>query len=152
MSKGMKQKIGIVCAFMNDPQILILDEPTSGLDPLMQNKFIDLLKEEKERGKTILMSSHIFEEIEKTCDRAAIIKEGKLIAIEDMQALKSSKKKVYLVYFEDENQTSEFLKEKFESKLISRNLVSVNIKGNITEFIKVLGDYKVESLAVKTKT
>ena len=56
MSKGMKQKIGIVCAFMQDPDILILDEPTSGLDPLMQNKFIELIMEEKQRGKTILMS------------------------------------------------------------------------------------------------
>ena len=60
MSKGMKQKIGIVVAFMHDPEILILDEPTSGLDPLMQSRFIDLITEEKKRGKTILMSSHMF--------------------------------------------------------------------------------------------
>lgn len=59
MSKGMKQKVGIVCAFMHDPEILILDEPTSGLDPLMQNRFIELILSEKERGKTIFMSSHI---------------------------------------------------------------------------------------------
>ena len=71
MSKGTKQKIGIICAFMQDPDILLLDEPTSGLDPLMQNEFIDLILEEKERGKTILLSSHIFEEVERTCDRAA---------------------------------------------------------------------------------
>ena len=59
MSKGMKQKVGIVAAFMHDPEVLILDEPTSGLDPLMQQVFIDLILEEKQRGKTILMSSHI---------------------------------------------------------------------------------------------
>ena len=59
MSKGMKQKVGIVVAFMHDPEVLILDEPTSGLDPLMQQVFIDLILEEKQRGKTILMSSHI---------------------------------------------------------------------------------------------
>ena len=63
MSKGMKQKIGLIIAFMQDAPILILDEPTSGLDPLMQNKFVDLIRKEKETGKTILMSSHIFEEI-----------------------------------------------------------------------------------------
>ena len=74
MSKGMKQKIGIVCAFMHDPDVIILDEPSSGLDPLMQNIFIDLILEEKNKGKTIFMSSHIFEEVERTCDRTAIIK------------------------------------------------------------------------------
>ena len=79
MSKGMKQKIGIVAAFMHDPDILLLDEPTSGLDPLMQSRFIDLIRESKERGKTILLSSHIFEEVEKTCSRIGMIKEGRLI-------------------------------------------------------------------------
>lgn len=67
MSKGMKQKVAIVCALMHDPAVLILDEPTSGLDPLMQNRFIDLILEEKQRGKTVLMSSHMFEEVERTC-------------------------------------------------------------------------------------
>lgn len=80
MSKGMKQKVGLVIAFMHDPDIIILDEPTSGLDPLMQAKFCDLIKREKAKGKTILMSSHIFEEIEKTCDIVAIIKGGKIAA------------------------------------------------------------------------
>lgn len=69
MSKGMKQKVAIVCALMHDPAVLILDEPTSGLDPLMQNRFIDLILEEKQRGKTVLMSSHMFEEVERTCAR-----------------------------------------------------------------------------------
>ena len=65
----MKQKIGIVAAFMHDPTILILDEPTSGLDPLMQSRFVELIEEEKKRGKTILLSSHMFEEVEKTCQQ-----------------------------------------------------------------------------------
>lgn len=81
MSKGMKQKIGIVAAFMHDPDILILDEPTSGLDPLMQSRFVELIAEEKKRGKTILLSSHMFEEVERTCDRIGIIREGKLAAV-----------------------------------------------------------------------
>jgi ABC-type multidrug transport system, ATPase component len=85
MSKGMKQKIALVIAFMHDPDIILLDEPTSGLDPLMQEKFCDLLLSEKERGKTILLSSHIFNEVEKTCDRVVIIKHGKIIAEVDMK-------------------------------------------------------------------
>ena len=74
MSKGTKQKIAIVCAFMNDPEVVILDEPTSGLDPLMQKKFIDLILEEKKKGTTIFMSSHIFEEIEKNMRQNCYIK------------------------------------------------------------------------------
>jgi ABC-2 type transport system ATP-binding protein len=81
MSKGTKQKIGIVVALMHDPEIIILDEPTSGLDPLMQNKFVEVIQEEKIKGKTILMSSHTFEEVEKTFDRVAIIKNGQIFAI-----------------------------------------------------------------------
>lgn len=79
MSKGIKQKIGLVTAFMGNLQVLILDEPTSGLDPLMQNRFVELVLEEKKRETTILMSSHIFNEVERTCDRTAIIRQGRIV-------------------------------------------------------------------------
>lgn len=101
MSKGMKQKIGIVAAFMHDPEILILDEPTSGLDPLMQSRFIDLVEEEKERGKTILLSSHMFEEVERTCDRVGIICEGKLVAVDSVEALRERHVRPYTVTLEN---------------------------------------------------
>ena len=94
MSKGMKQKVGIICAFMHDPELLILDEPSSGLDPLMQNRFIELVLEEKQRGKTIFMSSHIFEEIERTCDRTAMIKDGRLVTVEDIHDLQGMRRQV----------------------------------------------------------
>lgn len=96
MSKGMKQKVGLVCAFMHSPEIVILDEPTSGLDPLMQTKFIELIIGEKEKGTTIFMSSHMIEEIEKTCDRVAIINAGKIVAIEAIADLKKNKSKKIL--------------------------------------------------------
>ena len=102
MSKGTKQKIGIVCAFMQQPALLILDEPTSGLDPLMQNKFVELIAREKKRGATIFMSSHMFEEVERTCDRAAIIKEGRIVAVEEMENLRRSKRKEFEIVFADE--------------------------------------------------
>lgn len=108
MSKGMKQKIGIVCAFMQDTETLLLDEPTSGLDPLMQNRFIDLILSEKKRGKTILMSSHIFEEIERTCDRCAIIKDGKLISVEPMEKFQGKQQKIYQFRFATEKEAQEF--------------------------------------------
>ncbi|MDF2542363.1 MAG: transporter family protein [Herbinix sp.] len=95
MSKGMKQKIGIVTAFMHDPDILILDEPSSGLDPLMQNEFIKLILEEKSRGKTILMSSHIFEEVSRTCDRISIIKEGRLVITDKTMNIEQSQDRLF---------------------------------------------------------
>lgn len=81
MSKGMKQKTAIVASLMDEKEILILDEPTTGLDPIMRESFIELIKSEKARGKTVFMSSHIFEEIEEVCDRVVIIHDGKIVAI-----------------------------------------------------------------------
>lgn len=101
MSKGMKQKIGIVSAFMHDPDILLLDEPTSGLDPLMQNRFIELVEQEKGKGKTIILSSHIFVEVEKTCDRIGMIRKGKLIQEVTIDDLRHSQFKTYKIEFSD---------------------------------------------------
>ena len=108
MSKGMKQKLGIVAAFMHDPDILILDEPTSGLDPLMQNRFVSLVAEEKERGKTILMSSHIFEEVERTCDRIGIIQKGRMIAVDSAAALHERHTRSYIVTLDNEDAAKAF--------------------------------------------
>ncbi|MGL4361697.1 MAG: ABC transporter ATP-binding protein [Cellulosilyticaceae bacterium] len=143
MSKGMKQKIGLVCAFMHNPTTLILDEPTSGLDPLMQNKFIQLILKEKSEGKTILMSSHSFEEVERTCDRVGIIRKGKFVAVETVEKLKKSKRKVYAVTFEDENAANRFSKESFE--IISQDgcRVEVAIVGDLKQFIAKLNEYPV---------
>ena len=152
MSKGMKQKIGIVCAFIQEPDILILDEPTSGLDPLMQNEFIKLIEEEKEKGRTILMSSHSFEEIEKTCDRAAIIKEGKIVALENISTLKESKRKLYSITFINEIVANEFINEGFKVKERKDNNVVVVIKGDIMPFIKALAKYKVLNLQSYTES
>lgn len=103
MSKGMKQKIAIIMALMHNPEILLLDEPTSGLDPLMQEKFIRLIKKEKQNGKTIILSSHIFEEISKVCDRVGIIKRGKLIKEVVMKDFMHSENKTYKIEFKNEN-------------------------------------------------
>lgn len=108
MSKGMKQKLGIVAAFMHDPDIIILDEPTSGLDPLMQNRFIDLISDEKKRGKTILMSSHIFEEVERTCGRIGIIQNGRMAAVDDTDTLRRRHTRSYTVSLEDEASAEAF--------------------------------------------
>lgn len=77
---------------MHNPSVLILDEPTSGLDPIMQNKFVELIKSEKDKGKTIFMSSHIFEEVENTCDRVLMVKDGHLIADKGIQSIRGTNK------------------------------------------------------------
>jgi len=152
MSKGMKQKIGIVCAFMHNPDILILDEPTSGLDPLMQNKFLELILSEKEKGKTIFMSSHIFDEIERTCDRTAIIKDGYLVAIEDMKTLTQSKRKSYIITFLTQEMASGFASEGFDVKAILGKQVTVSVKGKIMPLIHTLDKYEVVNFDVKTES
>ena len=111
MSKGMKQKLGSVAAFMHDPDILILDEPTSGLDPLMQSRFVELIREEKRRGKTILLSSHIFEEVERTCDRVGIIREGHLAAVDSVQSLRERHMRPYTVTLESEALAQAFARD-----------------------------------------
>lgn len=98
LSYGNKKKCAIIQAVLHEPEVLILDEPTGGLDPLMQNRFFDLLEVLNKQGVTIFFSSHILSEIQRMCDRAAIIREGKIIAIEDISSLLSKQmKKVRLV-------------------------------------------------------
>lgn len=109
MSLGVKRKLAIVTAFMNDPEVLILDEPTSGLDPVMQDVFVDYIKNEKRRGKTILLSSHIFSEVDATCDRIAIIKDGEIVSDFIADELRHASQKNYRVTFRDEDHYMRFL-------------------------------------------
>lgn len=111
MSLGVKRKLAVVTAFMSDPDVLILDEPTSGLDPVMQENFIQFIHKEKERGKTILLSSHIFSEIDSTCDRIAIIKDGKIVSQFVADDLKHASRKYYTVTFATEAEKAAFLQK-----------------------------------------
>lgn len=101
MSKGMKQKTALVAAFMHSPDIILLDEPTTGLDPLMRNAFINVIKEEKSRGATIVMSNHMFDELEETCDYVAFIKDGRIIDIVDMEEIHNRPEREYVIAFKD---------------------------------------------------
>ena len=129
MSKGMKQKTAIVASLMADPDILILDEPTTGLDPLMRVEFIDILDEQKKKGKTIFMSSHMFEEVEHICDKVALIKDGKLIAVKSTREIKHNEDKVYKIEFTSQQDYQRFLSESFDivDKHESSNQVNVHV-------------------------
>lgn len=114
MSKGMKQKTALVAAFMHKPEIILLDEPTTGLDPLMRESFINIIKEEKERGATIIMSNHMFDELEETCDYVAFIKDGHIVDIVDMDLIHNRPFREYLIMFSKQKDFASFDKTKFE--------------------------------------
>lgn len=148
MSKGMKQKVAIIQAFMHDPSIVILDEPTSGLDPLMQNKFIEFILSEKNKGKTILLSSHNFEEVEKTCDKVAILKQGRLIDVKSIKELKADRRRIYSITFNSIEETNKFLKEDLDIIFHNNNRVDVSIVGNIKKLTNILNNYDIQDLDV----
>ena len=120
MSLGQKRKLAVVTAFMHDPDILILDEPTSGLDPIMQEVFINFVIDEKKRGKTILLSSHIFSEVDATCDKISIIKDGKIVDKFVTNDLKHNKIKVYNLFFENN-----FGLDDFAYKIQGKNYITM---------------------------
>lgn len=152
-SKGMKQKIGIVTAFMHDPEVVLLDEPSSGLDPLMQSRFIELVAEEKKRGKTIIMSSHMFEEVERTCDEVLIIKDGYIVARDNVQGLKDSQRKAFIVTFKKNEDIDTIKNAGFETEHDKGNKADVYVKGDeISKFIKLLNDTGVVALESKFQT
>lgn len=152
MSLGVKRKLAIVTAFMSDPEVLILDEPTSGLDPVCQEVFINFIKREKKRGKTILLSSHIFSEVDATCDRIAIIKDGKIVSEFVANDLKHASLKYYKIYFEkndDYRKCLQDIKKQNYITILDQNnssyyvYVSTN-DSDINKVINLLSKYKIK--------
>ncbi len=158
MSLGVKRKLAVVTAFMSDPDVLILDEPTSGLDPVMQENFIKFIHEEKARGKTILLSSHIFSEIDSTCDRIAIIKDGRIVSEFVANDLKHASRKYYTVNFNTAAAKEDFKKKSFvieSMKLIDEDSDSVYISvedNDLNEFISLLSELDVRSFSNRKET
>jgi len=147
MSKGMKQKTALVAALMNDAEILILDEPTTGLDPLMRLAFLDIIKSEHKKGKTVLMSSHLFEEMEQTCDRVALIDKGHIVDIADMDKIRNRQTKDFKIEFKNERDYQKFKEKgyKIVRDQSQYDQVTVNIQNSQTK--KLFED--LEGLDVK---
>jgi ABC-2 type transport system ATP-binding protein len=145
-SKGMRQKIGIVLAFMCDPEVLILDEPTSGLDPLLQKTFNEFLLEEQARGKTVFMSSHIMSDVEKVCHRVAVIRKGELVTVEAVGKLREKAGQRVTVEFADSiNILANDLARIPGVSDVRRSSGSYqfNIMGSMDGLIKALSQYEV---------
>lgn len=120
MSKGMKQKTAIVAAFMNQPDILILDEPSTGLDPMMRDELIDLINEQKVLGKTIFISSHVFLELEATCDRVAFIHDGQMINVVSRDEIRDDLESQYQIGFQDQSQYKIYASQ-YPEKIAKKN-------------------------------
>ncbi|MCL2353692.1 MAG: ABC transporter ATP-binding protein [Defluviitaleaceae bacterium] len=161
MSLGMKRKLAIVTAFMHDPDILVLDEPTSGLDPVMQDIFIQFIKAEKERGKTILLSSHIFSEVDATCDKISIIKDGRLVSSFVAADLKHSENKTFKIEFGNNQEFERFCADakalgfistmddaatfKIASIKAHRNQANIRVcDTSINQFLEILSNYQLK--------
>lgn len=150
MSKGMKQKTALVSALMNNSPIIILDEPTTGLDPLMRATFLDIIREEHSRGKTIFMSSHSFDELEKTCDKVALINDGHIIDICDMDGIRNRAVKEFKIEFNNNRDFTAFLSKSFEKIRIQEqyNQVTIRIGSNETvDLLKSLKGYDVKFIS-----
>ena len=143
-SRGMKQKLGIIQAFMDDPDIVIMDEPTSGLDPLLQQKFYDFLYHQKKKGRTIFFSSHVLSEVDKICDRIGIIRNGRLVALENVETLKEKMGKLIRVKIKEKPETFPGPK----TMKITDNWIEFVTKDDIDYWIKQLSHYTILDLEV----
>ena len=150
MSKGMKQKTALVAALMADKPIIILDEPTTGLDPLMRDAFLEIIKEEHKKGKTIFMSSHMFEEMEDTCDKVALISNGHIVDICNMNDIRNRTVSDFKIEFNNINDFNNFRNEKYKVIRIQEeyNQVTIEIdKNKINELFKDLKKYDVKFIS-----
>jgi ABC-2 type transport system ATP-binding protein len=154
-SHGNKQKLGLVQAFMHKPRVLILDEPTSGLDPLNQQEFYKMVAEVRAEGRTVFLSSHILPEIEHTCDRVAIIREGRLVKIDHVSALKDIHQHDVEVSFAGPASVAWFQHVagvvKVEPGADERTL-QLYIQGPLTEIIKVAGEHNATNIVTHEPT
>lgn len=150
LSLGNLKKLGIILAFVHEPKLLILDEPTSGLDPIMQNKFYDLLREEKEKGNTIFYSTHILNEVSKICDRVGIIKDGQLIKVEKIKDL-TEKNLTYITLTSKENNK---IKKELKLNVIFEEENTIKFGTNLKhdELIKKLSKYEINRILIEEAT
>jgi len=154
-SHGNKQKVGLVQAFMHKPRLLILDEPTSGLDPLNQQEFYRMVAEVRAEGRTVFLSSHILPEVEHTCDRVAIIREGRLVKIDHVSSLKDIHQHDVEISFPGPASVDWF---KHVEGVVSvaqgadERTLQLNVQGVLTEIIRVASDHYATNMATREPT
>ncbi len=147
LSKGNRQKVGLVQAFMHEPELLILDEPTGGLDPLVQQEFHRMVGEVVDRGATVFLSSHVLSEVQEVADRAGIIRDGRLVAVEDVASLRARSAQEIEVVFAESVSTVEFEDVPGVRDLaVEGTRMRCRIEGSADPLVKALARHTVESL------
>lgn len=146
LSLGNKKKMAIVMALLSSPKVIILDEPTEGLDPLIKQNFFKLMEEEKQRGASILISSHSLSDVQRLCDRVAIISRGKIIAIEQMEQLKLKRLKV--VTIETKYSQPEVTLSGVSNLKVNGNLITFNYNGEMKKLVKYLNTIDIENVQI----
>ncbi|AHF08053.1 ABC transporter ATP-binding protein [Desulfitobacterium metallireducens] len=149
LSFGNRKKVGIVQALLHEPKLIIMDEPTSGLDPLMQQKFFNVLQEENKKGATILLSSHILNEVQRLCSRVAIIKEGKIINVETISNLTENTYKKIKIELSSEINRNYFQISGVSNLEIKDHVVSFLFKGNINLILKKISEVEITNVWVE---
>lgn len=144
LSFGNRKKVAIVCALQHEPKLCILDEPTGGLDPLMQKEFFDILKERNKQGTTIFLSSHILSEIQRNCTRAAIIRDGRIIACDSVEALSQTNAKRVSIHGSIDLSGLDHMRDVKQSE----NGVSFLYGGDINVLLQALAGQHIEDLSV----
>lgn len=149
LSFGNKKKVGIVQGLLHEPKLIILDEPTGGLDPLMQQKFFELLLQENKKGATILFSSHILGEVQRLCDRVAIIKEGKIIQLEKISALQENNYKKIKVQTAAKIDENYFNIDGVSNLEVKQNTISFLFRGNINLIVQKISGIEISNVWIE---
>ena len=152
MSLGNKKKVGIIQGLLHSPRLIILDEPTSGLDPLMQKTFFDLIKKENERGATVLFSSHILSEVQRICDRVAIIKEGRIVGVQKIAELQRSAYKNVSFTVKDGAAPESFSVPGAQNVEISGKSVSFIFRGDVNALLAEITKYPLVNVDITEPT
>jgi len=153
LSMGNRKKVSIVQSLLHRPELLILDEPTTGLDPLIQSRFFDLLRTENRNGMTIFLSSHILNEVQMFCKKVAIIKEGKIAGVEEIESLRRKQlKKVTIELFDIQDRNSIIIPAYTSEITVSGNVVSYMYSGDINALLEVLSHRQLTNLIIEEPT
>jgi ABC-2 type transport system ATP-binding protein len=152
LSRGNRQKISIIQAFMHQPRLLVLDEPSSGLDPLMQEVFYELIRESKARGAAIFMSSHILGEVQKICDRVGIIRNGRLVAERNIAEMAKEAAQTFDLTFEGDAPLSQLGKLSCVQDVAGYgpHCVTLHVRGELSPLFSLLAQHTVTSIDTRT--
>jgi ABC-2 type transport system ATP-binding protein len=147
LSKGNRQKVGLVQAFMHEPELLILDEPTAGLDPLLQQTFLDMVREARAAGQTVFMSSHVMSEVQQTADRVGIVREGRMVAVERVEEVRERAVRRVEIHFEAPVPVAEFeTLPGVENVTLSDSVLHCRLTGRADALVKAAARHTVINL------